>query len=197
MTFLLADAKTRLGILPGDFTRDVLLQAGLDAALALAETYCDRKFMFTAGEVETFNFPFSASLQLHRFPLDKVTSVAPTGSGALGTDSYQVAKLSGQVLSSGWFSAKQIDVTYDGGYKVLPPDLLLALWSIFDSVWAAMPSSGGVAPSTQAVESVTIPDVGTVRFATGAAASSSGGASGGFIPATAQALLSFYRLEVC
>ena len=46
MPFLIADAKARKGILPADTTKDLILQVSLDTALALAETYCNRHFMY-------------------------------------------------------------------------------------------------------------------------------------------------------
>jgi len=48
MMFDLANAKTRLGILPADATKDAFLQSSLDVALSFAETYCDRWFMLSA-----------------------------------------------------------------------------------------------------------------------------------------------------
>ena len=88
-------------------------------------------------------------------------------------------------------SGNSIDVTYAGGYKILPPDLLLALWGIFDKVWAA--SSGG-AVGDRIVNSIQIPDVGTVKYES---PNASMAAPVGLIPATSVAMLDFYRLEVC
>ena len=201
MAFLIADAKARKGILPADTTKDLILQVSLDTALALAETYCNRHFMYKAVELETFSYPFARGLQLSRYPLESVTSVTPVGQTAIGTDTYQAVLKTGQIKSLGWLSAKQIDVTYAGGYKVLPADLELALWMMFDEVWAGIPGGGGggsAVPSGQVIQSITIPDVGTVRYADGGSSSSGGsGGGGGLIPINATAILNLYRLETC
>ena len=200
MAFLLNDAKTRKGILPADTTKDAILQVALDTALALAQVYCNRWFMY-ASEVATFHYPYSQSLQLNRYPLEQVVSITPVGQVAIGTDQYQVILGAGQIKSLGWLSAKQIDVTYAGGYKVLPADLELALWMMFDEIWSGMPGGGGggsAVPSGQVIQSITIPDVGTVRYADGGSSSSSGsGGGGGLIPINATAILNLYRLETC
>ena len=196
MAFLLNDAKTRKGILPADATKDAILQVALDTALALAETYCNRRFMY-ASETATFHYPYSQSLQLNRYPLEQVVGIVPVGQVAIGGDQYQVILGAGQIKSLGWLSAKQIDVTYAGGYKVLPADLELALWMIFDQVWATLPGGGaGTSAAGQGIESITIPDVGTIRFGSGGASGAAGGASG-VLPLSSTTILNLYRLEVC
>jgi hypothetical protein len=201
MTFLLADAKARKGILPADTTKDLILQVSLDTALALAETWCNRRFMYKAVELETFSYPFAQGLQLSRYPLESVASVTPVGQTAIGTDMYQAVLKTGQIKSLGWLSAKQIDVTYAGGYKVLPADLELALWMVFDAAWAAMPGGGGGgASSVDVIKRITLPDVGSIEMATNSASSSGGGAAGGaggLLPLSAASILNLYRLEVC
>jgi hypothetical protein len=201
MAFLLADAKTRQGILPADSTKDVVLQASLDTALALAETYCNRRFTY-AAETASFYFPFGTTLQLNRYPIEQVTSVTPLNQVAYGSQNYKVVLGTGQIKSRGWLADDQIDVTYTGGYKVLPADLELALWMVFDAVWAAMPGGGGggsVAAPGQSISSITIPDVGTIRYDNGGPASSGSatGGAGGLLPLSAASILNLYRLEVC
>jgi len=169
----------------------------LDTALALAETYCNRHFMYKAVELETFSYPFAQGLQLTRYPLESVASVTPVGQTAIGTDTYQAVLKTGQIKSLGWLSAKQIDVVYAGGYKVLPADLELALWMIFDEVWASMPGGGaGTSAAGNGIESITIPDVGTIRFGKDGAAGAAGG-GGGVLPLSSTTILNLYRLEVC
>ena len=199
MAFLLNDAKTRKGILPADTTKDAILQVALDTALALAETYCNRRFMY-ASEVATFHYPCSQSLQLNRYPLEQVVDITPVGQGAIGTDQYQAILGAGQIKSLGWLSAKQIDVVYAGGYKVLPADLELALWMMFDEVWAGIPGGGlavGGVSSADVIKRITLPDVGSIDLDTGSSKNSGGGAAGGLIPFGAAAILNLYRLEVC
>ena len=200
MTFLLADAKARKGILPADTTKDLFLQVALDTALALAEAYTNRRFMY-AAETATFHYPFGQSLQLNRYPLEQVVSITVPGQTAIAANQYQVILGAGQIKSLGWLSAKQIDVVYAGGYKVLPADLQLALWMMFDAIWASMPGGGlavGGVSSADVIKRISLPDVGSIDLDTSSAKNSSGsGAAGGLIPFGAAAILNLYRLEVC
>ena len=80
---------------------------------------------------------------------------------------------------------------------MLPADLELALWMIFDQVWATLPGGGaGTSAAGQGIESITIPDVGTIRFGSGGASGAAGGASG-VLPLSSTTILNLYRLEVC
>ena len=199
MSFDLAGAKTRLNIIGA--TQDAALQACLDTALAVAEKYCDRQFMYAADSA-SFYYPYQMGLQLTRFPLEQVTSVL--GSNGNTYANFKVNKLTGQVLFAGTVGADQIDVTYAGGYKTLPADLGMALFTMFENLWYATPgwgapAGGGVSTAGAAIKSVAIPDVGTIQFDTaGASAASTAGAfGGGLIPASAASLLDLYRLEQC
>jgi len=195
--FDLAAAKVHLNIPVVDVTKDAAVQLSLDTAMALAEKYCNRKFNY-AVETATFHYPFAQNLQLSRYPIEQVASVTSDAT-IIDSDSYQVVLGVGQIKSRGWLTGKSVDVTYAGGYKVLPADLLLALWRIFDVVWASTPAGGsGGAVSGQTISSITIPDVGTIRYeSSGAAGSSSAGAAGGLIDSVAASILSLYRLEIC
>ena len=191
--FNLATAKSRLSILPADTTKDAIVQMTLDASLALAETYCDRKFLYAAEQV-AFTHPRGGSLQLNRFPIEQVAEVK-SDTNTLSTG-YHFISTTGQIILDQYSGAHVVFVTYSGGYKVLPPDLELALWATFDAVWPTV--NGGGAVSTVAagtIESVSIPDVGTVKFATGAnaAAASAGNAGAGLIPAAYLSILDRYR----
>ena len=198
--FDLATAKTRLNIIGA--TQDAALQACLDTALAVAEKYCDRQFMYAADSA-SFYYPYQMGLQLTRFPLEQVTSVL--GSNGNSYLNFKMNKPTGQVLFAGAIGSDQIDVTYAGGYKTLPADLELALFTVFDNLWQTTPgwgapAGGGVATAGGAIKSVAIPDVGTIQFDTSGssgAASAAGSFGGGLIPASAASLLDLYRLEKC
>ena len=198
MTFLIANAKTRLGILPADTTKDAFLQSSLDVALSFAETYCDRWFM-KQDETEVLTHD-NGVISLHRYPLEVVTAVQGDSSALVG---YEIDKPSGLIYTHG-YGSHVATVTYRGGYATLPVDLEFALWAIFDAVWASTPGGGGSVGSSGggggAIESVSIADVGTVKFSSsGSAGVSAGGGSafGGMIPASARAILDLYRREVC
>ena len=201
MAYDLATAKARLNITGA--TQDAALQACLDTALAIAEKYCDRQFMY-AVDLASFYYPYQEGLQLTRFPLEQVTSVL--GSNGNSYLNFKMNKPTGQVLFAGAVGSDQIDVTYAGGYKTLPADLEMALFTVFENLWYATPGWGapaggsGVSTTGSAIKSVAIPDVGTIQFDTSGssgAASTSGSFGGGLIPASAASLLDLYRLEQC
>ena len=169
MAWDLTTAKTRLGIVGA--TQDAQVQAALDTAVAIAENYCGRKFTY-AAEMASFYYPWGASLQLLRYPLEQVVSVTHTKNSQAITN-YKANLSAGLVEFNGHVAGEQIDVSYAGGYKTFPADLEYALWHLFDDTWAGMSGQGGGGGSS-AVESVTLADVGTVRFASGGAPTGGG-----------------------
>lgn len=181
--FDLAAAKARLNIVGTG--QDVLLQASLDAALSLAEKYCDRFFMF-ASERAKFYHVRGNSLFLRRYPVTDLIAMTPSGL------KYKLHMVTGIVEFHSATSEEEIVIDYSGGYSVLPPDLELALWQIFDSVWNLGQAAGGGGLAAGAIQSVTLADVGTVRYATGAAAADAA-AGASIIPAIAVNILDLYR----
>jgi len=197
MTWDLAGAKARLQI--ADTSKDALITSTLATSLAVAELYCNRKFSY-AAERATFTHPHGEALQLSRFPIEQVVSVNGDNNQAMATGKYHVINNTGQIILDGSAYGHRIIVDYAGGYKTLPDDLILALWGIFDAVYAASSNVGNATPAgSAAIQSITIPDVGTVRYESGGAASGASGAGGaaGIIPAVSAMILNLYRLEVC
>jgi len=188
MTFDLAGAKLRLNIT--DTTQDVEIQAALDAALSIAEAYCDRKFAYAAEEAHYYHVS-AGYLFVPRYPIEQVVSV--NRDSGQNNVKYKVNKSAGFLDLHGRYSDEELSVTYAGGYKTLPDDLIVALWGIFDGVWSSMSGSGG-GGTAGAIESVSLTGVGTVRFGSGATPSA-GGASGA-VPAMAAAILAPYRREL-
>jgi hypothetical protein len=187
MSFDLAGAKTRLNIT--GTAQDVEIQAALNASLAIAEAYCKRKFSF-AAEVAHYYHVSAGYLFVDRYPINAVTSVVRNNGQS--DIKYKVNKSAGFLDLHGRYSDEEIQVTYSGGYATLPDDLIIALWGIFDGVWAS--SQGISGPSAGAIESVSLTGVGTVRMDTGGA--SAGAAASAAIPAMASAILSAYRREM-
>ena len=111
--FDLATAKARLSIT--DATQDAVLQTTLDASLAFAEVYCDRKFMY-ADETANFYHTHDGSVQLHRYPIGTIHSVAPSVK-------YQVHHQAGIVDFHGVEYKEKIAISYGGGYRTLPAAL--------------------------------------------------------------------------
>ena len=178
--FDLASAKGKLGIAVVDTTKDIYINLSLDTALVIAERYCDRLFGYATETARFLDF-YAAKIPLKRYPLEQVTSVkvldnsgrTPLGGVGVNGNEYMVHHAGGYVELYTPRYYKAVEVSYTGGYKVLPPDLELALWGIFDVVYAAMsapPGSGGVTTQAGTIASITVPDVGNVAFAQGAGA---------------------------
>ena len=199
MMFDLDTAKARLGIAVVDTTKDTLLSGAISAALSIAENYCDRMFDF-ATQTEVFNHHNGSSFSLRRYPLVSITAVTTSGGSGIAADMYHRNDDAGLlIMHNQLWQSDVVTVQYTGGYTVLPDDLLLALWRIFDIVWGSLPGGGaGGAVGGQAINSITIPDVGTIRYeASGAAGGAGAGAANGLIDNVTAALLSFYRREKC
>lgn len=197
MTWDLSAGKARLGIAAGDTTKDAFVTAALNGALALAEAYCDRRFMY-ASESVTFNHPHGMSLSLRRYPLETITAV--TGDNASPSIKYHMDVDTGLVILDGWAGGHQITVNYSGGFKALPDDLLLALWLIFDQVYGPISQVGstGGAAGGGAIRSISSGGSKVDFFE----ATAGGGGSGGLagltstgLPMGAVAILSYYRRE--
>lgn len=202
MTWDLVGAKARLQI--ADNSKDALIGSVLNAAKSIAENYCDRKFDYTA-EIATFTHPHGNTLSLPRYPLVSIVSVTHGDNATpAATSAYHWIAGTGQIVFDHSLSrAHKITVSYAGGYTTLPDDLLIALWRIFDALWADTPGGGAAVGAGvvggQAINSITIPDVGTIRYESsgGGAGGAGAGAAGGIIDNVTGALLSFYRREKC
>lgn len=207
MTWNIAAARKRIGLPDADTSRDPDLTACMDAALGLAEKYCDRRFLFVAGDVLAIFNATSADVHVYRWPIKQVVSVtSPQADGSFTDLPYVVDKDQGVVyLGSGagaWRAcSRDVVVTFDGGYEVdkLPADLEYALWAIFDVLWAGTPGwglPGGPANDTGAVRSFTIDGMSISYEASTGQSSGGGGATAwGSMPARSVASLDFYRAE--
>ena len=180
--FDLATAKTRLNIVGA--VQDAEIQAALDASLAIAEAYCKRRFKYSS-ETESVYHDSKGYLFLERYPIDHVTTITAEDHNAV---KYKINKTAGYLDLHGRYSFEQVDVVYTGGYKVLPDDLIVALWAIFDGVWKSQTGGDG---TVGAIESVSLTGVGTVRMGSGN--SGIAGVSSGAIPDLATAILSNYK----
>jgi hypothetical protein len=81
---------------------------------------------------------------------------------------------------------------------VLPNDLELALWMLFDKVWPSFSGAGGVAVASGGVKQIRIGEL-SVAYDVGAAAAAStgGGAFGGLVDPIVAGILNLYRREGC
>ena len=100
------------------------------------------------------------------------------------------------ILDGGVY-AHSVEVTYDGGYTTgdIPLALQLVVLDIFDSVYK---EATGAALSGSGISSVSVPNVGTVRFDNSAGKSSQYGAgSYPLIPQSAFGILDMYKRRKC
>lgn len=171
MTWDLAAARARIGLPEDDTAQDTNLQAAMNVALAVAESYCDRRFM-KQEDTQDFTPPIGPTLLVRRWPLDSLTSLQPLPPFAdpepdpvpvptqwrmdkkrgmvfiVGAAPYipvpaaAAGPMSTAPLSYPWGSAAGFTLTYTGGFDPLPADLEAALWMTFDQVWASTPGYG-------------------------------------------------------
>ena len=192
--FDLAAAKARNNIAVPDNSFDALINVGLNTALAIAEKYCDRTFM-QATETAKYYDTLSSEIMLPRYPITTLISMSEDGK-SIDAGSFKVHGTGGYIDFFNQRYFKELDITYTGGYTVLPADLELALWMIFDIIWAQLPGGGATAGAVSAssvVKSINVPDVGTVQFDTSASATSGAGGANQFLNGTIISLINPYR----
>jgi hypothetical protein len=188
-------ARERLGYDPLDTSHDTDITNALALALSAIETYLDRKLSYLQGEKQIVRRNLTGIVRVNRYPIEDVQSV--TGhTGSIGFDAAE-----GLVYTHGAHATDgRTEIVHDGGYHFdeLPPELLYVFWGVFDVAWPLVTNTGSSAPTVPAgtIESVSLVDIGTVRFSTGAnavAASSGGGGYGQIIPSHLTALLDRFR----
>jgi hypothetical protein len=169
MSFDLKSARVRVGLKADDTSKDPQLISAINAALAVAENYCDRLFVWVDGEVARYYYQASKRYSLKRYPIEEVTEIEDSDGQF---PDYRVHHLLGRVELKNFNYADEIKITYTAGYRVFPADLELALWGIFDATFASIDKamsgegiSGGNAAGYGDISSINIPDVGTVSFA--------------------------------
>jgi hypothetical protein len=188
--FDLATAQIRLGTTTG--AQDLMIPVVLDTAVAIAEKYLDRGISYATETVKFYNVE-GWQLNMPRYPIETVTTVV-----GLDNLSYKTHLHGGYFDFNTQVWIDEADITYTGGYQTYPGDLELALWLIFDEIWNSTPGAGiavGAGTSPQEIESVSIPDVGTIKYAKNASSAGSAGnvLTNGFISSAALALLEPYR----
>ena len=196
MTWDLQAGKARLGIAAGDTTKDAFVTAALNVALAAAEGYCNRKFLY-AVERATFTHESWPTFQLQRFPIEQVVSMTCDGTAI---SKYHVQAGTGLVITDGIVGGHQVTIDYAGGFKSpLPADLLAALWMCFDAWYPSISQVGstGAAAGGGAIRSISSGG-SKVDFFEASAGGGGGGLtgldSGSGLPFGALNLLQPYRL---
>lgn len=190
MSFDLETAKNRLNIT--DASKDDEIQLALDTALSVAENYCDRKFMFDTNVVEKFIYKTNESFAVERYPIDKINSSENESGQAVTDNLYEIDADAGLVRFAKGYPNQSFTVNYDGGYKTIPLDLELSLWSIFDKIWAMTQSSTGGGVVVGGIESVAITGVGSVKYSSGSSGDDAIGSDNSLISSMAYSVLKKY-----
>jgi hypothetical protein len=188
MALKIEDLRLRVGLANNDASRDAEIEFAKRSAIALMESYCDRKFPFETDIEQAVHYD-GVTLSLRRYPVEKVTIILDNSASEF--KDYHLDSDRGLVMLDEYAVRHKIKIQYDGGYRegLWPDDLVLAFIQLFDQQMATGGGGGGLAAG--AIQSVTLADVGTVRYATGSAAESA--ASGqGAVPAAVAALLEPY-----
>lgn len=184
MTIDLATAYKRTGLEENE-DNDAVLTATINVCLAAIEQYLDRKFLYGA-QIDKFYYTKYAKYDLTRYPVEEIRSISPSFE-------YEVHHNSGVLVLPAHFVTRRLKIEYVGGYRVVPADLEQGFWITFDAVY------GGQDPSYLAagsISSITVPDVGTIRYSSDYAEDQSSG-SYGVIPVAAVNLITPYKRYSC
>jgi hypothetical protein len=189
MAFDLATAYLRTGLEPTP-ENEAALQFALSATLETVEKYLDRKLMYMA-DVHQFFYTHHQDFNLERYPVEKVDSIVLDGAPI--SINYKVNSSSGMLKLDHYVFKRELEVTYSGGYKVIPADLELALWVLFEEM-LPLAQGGSSSVSAGAIDSITVQDVGTIRFNTKNSGSGSGAISSiSGLPDSVLSLINPYR----
>jgi hypothetical protein len=169
MSFDLKSARVRVGLNAEDTSKDAQLIGAMNAALAIAENYTDRRFIWVKDESAHFYYQSSNIYSLKRYPIEEITEIIDSDGRF---PDYKVHHVLGRIELKSYNRADDLKITYTAGYRILPADLELALWGIFDATFASIDKamsgegiSDGSGTGYGDISSITIPDVGTVAFA--------------------------------
>lgn len=185
--------RVRIGLDPNDGTKDFEILAGFDTALALAESYCDRKFE-AKEDSETFVHFWGRDISLHRYPVIEVTDTSDN------TEYFHVDKFAGLLRLDNMTAQHEIKVDYRGGYTdtpsaewpfAWPADLLLALFLIFDNAYGALSTPSGGSGASGPIKTIRAGDL-SITYGSEAQDYGESPAFGGLIPISATLILDLY-----
>lgn len=193
--FDLATAKTRLNIT--GTAQDTQILAALNAALAIAENYCDRRFLYKRDTIAFYDVDAHA-LILSRYPIDTVNFITSKQTGnAIAPDTYHIHKWNGMIYFHGAPFFDEIQIDYTGGYLTLPADLELALWLAFDAVWPTLSGQGAAAVGGGAVKAIRSNGASIEYDTSGGGGAGLASSGNGGLPIGAIGILDLYRRTTC
>ena len=191
--FNVATARTRIGLASNDATKDTLLTAALDTAIAVSEQHCNRKFKQVDGVISLYHV-MSNTLQLPRYPINTLTSI--TADGVVITERH-VDYDAGLIMLDGFLVAHEIEVDVDAGYATYPADLELAFWMVFDAIWPAVSGSGAAAAGSGPIKAIRSNGASVEYDTSGGAVSGFASSTASGLPVGAVTILDKYRLVQC
>lgn len=187
----LDDIKNWLGIEGPE--QDGQIQIAMKVIVSYVERYCNRLFEWRDNHRERVYKQISSGWQVHLWPISG--EVYLTGDPV----SFEVDNQTGIL----WFENESINhrmpevLQFNGGYKPdeWPADLLLVMYNSIKNYWEASMGGG----DTSDISKITVPDVGTITYATGSFNNAGIGLGADFGPVQAkdQIVLDFYRLHEC
>ena len=189
---LMEDLRVRIGLDSDDTSKDAEITVVKDTTFALMGSYCDRQFPLGTDVVEQFTHKVGMSLSLSRYPIVSIKSVIDDQDNEF--DLYHSEPDTGVIHLDVRCAFHQVFVTFTGGYDEddLPGDLLMAFYAVFDQEWAIY--EGGAVSSSGEISSVSVVDVGTVRYNVNSTDTSG---EGDFLPDRAKSLLMPYVRQKC
>ncbi|RLC00591.1 MAG: hypothetical protein DRH90_18115 [Deltaproteobacteria bacterium] len=176
--------RVRIGLESSDASRDTDIQTASDTALALMAIYCDRYFDELIGGTEIFTHVSGETLGLKRYPVTQIQSMVDSNTNDVSA--YHLGELTGIIHFDVPGRFHELTVVTDAGYAEgeFPDDLMVAYYQIFDQQMLAIETGG---QSASNIESVTVADVGTVRYG------STDASSGSYVPPLSQSILDAYK----
>lgn len=174
----LASAADLVALVPGMTTQQA--EKLLDQSGAMIEAEC-RRVLVSEMVKETLRDVCASMIMLERWPVASITSVVVDGVTLAGTDhevdGSRLFRLSGDARIA-WVGAK-IEITYVGGYSIIPADLARASLDLAVNLNASQGRD-------TSVRSINIPDVEQVSYR-------DDGNGGGLISGSISAVIDAYR----
>jgi len=186
--------RVRIGLDGADASRDEDINAANALALSMMANYCDRYFDQVIDDQEVFTHLYAQSAPLKRYPVTAIDSIVDENARDISTV-YHLGRYTGVIHFDYPVHFHEMLVTFTGGYAEgeFPEDLLYAYYQIFDQQMAVIDT--GTSPGSANISSVTVVDVGTVRYNQDSIVTPEMG--GGFLPPVARSILGYYKRYQC
>lgn len=154
------DATTAATRAPAASPAEITL--AMQASESMVAGYLERDFIYKSYTDEVALSSNRGIVFTSGYPIDPGFPVNANGAPFTGTINYSTGEIFLDTASSFFGSnVNRINLVYTAGFNPLPADLELALWAIFDEQVELIVGAGAQAGN---IESITVPDVGTVRF---------------------------------